>query len=68
MLITFYYYIFFGHVEYSLYLCFMIMTDTMTQGYDSFFDGLSIDTNPYRVGTIKYNEWMKGYFMAKVGE
>ena len=40
----------------------------MMEGYDSFFDGLSIEGNPYMIGSIKYNEWMKGYFTAKIGE
>ena len=39
----------------------------MTQGYDAFFDGESIDSNPYSTSSPMYRVWVVGYEQAKYG-
>ena len=41
--------------------------DIINEGFDSFFDGLTQEMNPYRVGSINYDNWLKGYLSAKMG-
>lgn len=50
-----------------LYLYSMKLQDIMTQGYDSFFDGDSIESNPYSSNSPEYRVWMAGYEEAKYG-
>lgn len=45
----------------------MTLTDIMNQGYDSFFDGLPIEYNPYSINTPEYRVWVTGYEDAKYG-
>jgi hypothetical protein len=44
-----------------------MIKDIMNEGYDSFFDGETLDMNPYKVGSIKYESWRNGYLNAKQG-
>ncbi len=45
----------------------MKLQDIMTQGYDAFFDGESIDSNPYSTSSPMYRVWVVGYEQAKYG-
>jgi len=44
-----------------------MIKDIVSEGYDSFFDGETLDMNPYKVGSIKYESWVNGYLNAKQG-
>ena len=44
-----------------------MIKDIIQEGYDSFFDGETLEMNPYKIGTPKYESWLSGYVNAKQG-